>query len=387
MVTINTKLSIYCHYQVITVVYITIAANFQNGIFSKVDNVTVKRVEDKEAGTKYALIANEESVYKSDITNPGSAYVNTFLAIRNKKTNDLKLVQVQEASFKHTVYDSNHSIFENNIVDARKVLHKEFGGKKALANYERIKKTAPNIAVLEETLEKQLNSIDDKVFENDIFDQSQEDRAKFRGSIFPDIDLSSGNAVRDVFTARKLLGDEMMNHLPDVAIQVLQTDPKKLPFINNYLNGIVKELQIKKQPDTKENVERISILIYIDALVRLLNCRKRSLDNVELSSMSAEVERDVRIRFTQENMTNSKFTKQKSIIYYLILVLISTPNLEIELENALEGVDITKTELLKYATVIGAKVRNKTTLYIQHAKLDTQSKLSAPMPPAKRRRK
>lgn len=93
------------------------------------------------------------------------------------------------------------------------------------------------------------------------------------------------------------------------------------------------------------------------------------------------------MKFTQENMTNSKFTKQKSIIYYMILLLISTPSLEIELVDALEGVEVTKTELLKYATVIGAKVKNKTTLYIQRANLDKQSKLSAPMPSAKRRRK
>lgn len=313
--------------------------------------------------------------------------MNTFLAIRNKRTNEMKLIQVQEASFKHTVYDSKHSVFQNNIVDAKKTLHKEFGGKKALANYERTKKTAPNLEILEEALEKQLDTIDDKVFEKDIFDQSQEDRAKFRGSIFPDIDLSSGNAVRDVFTAKKLLGQDMMDHLSEMAIQVLQTDPKQLPFSNKYINGVVKELQIKKQPDAKENIERISMFIYIDALIRILNCRKRTLDNVELSRMSEQVERDARKKFTQENFANSKFTKQKSVIYYLILLLISTPSLEIELENALEGVDITKTELLKYATVIGAKVKNKTTLYIQHANLDTHSKLSAPMPSAKRRRK
>lgn len=347
----------------------------------------MKRVEDKETGTKYALIANDESVYKSDLTNAGSAYVNTFLAIRNKRTNKLKLVQVQEASFKHTVYDTKHSIFQNNILDAKKVLHKDFGGKKALVIYERNKKTAPNIEILEETLERQLNTIDDKVFEKDIFDQSQEERAKFRGSIFPDIDLSTGNEVRDVFTPSKLLGADMLDHLNDVAIQVLQTDPKHLPFTNNYLNGVVKELQIMKQPDAKENVERISIFIYIDALIRILNCRKRTLDNVELSKMSAQVERDVRQKFTQENLKNSKFTKQKSIIYYLILILISTPTLEIELDNVLDGVDVTKTELLKYATVIGAKVKNKTTLYIQRANLDKQSKLSAPTPAAKRRRK
>lgn len=348
----------------------------------------VKRVENEDTGEKFALVVTEDSVYKSDITNPGSQTINTFLAIRNKKTNKMRLVQVEEASFKHTIYDSKHSIFQNNIIDAKKVLNKDFGGKRALASYERIKKTQQNMEVLEEMLDIQINTIDDVIFEKDIFDQSQQDREKFRSSIFPDIDISAGSSVRDVFKARKLLGDDMMDHLSDVAIEILQTDPDKLPFKNTYLNNIVRSLQIKKQPDSKENIERISMFVYIDALVRLTHCRKKTLDNFELSQMSQRVEQDVRKKFSiQGNHSNSTFTRQKSIIYYLILILISTESLEIELDNVLEGVDITKTELLKYATVIGAKIKNKTTLYIQHANLDKESKLSAPMPSAKRRRK
>lgn len=300
----------------------------------------------------------------------------------------MRLVQVQEASFKNTIYDIKHSIFQNNILDAKKVLHKDFGGKRALASYERIKKTAQNMEVLEETLDKQLSTIDDSIFEKDIFDQSQHNREKFQSSIFPDIDISAGSSVRDVFTAKKLLGDDMMDHLAEVAIEILQTDPDKLPFMNNYLNNVVRSLQIKKQPDAKENIERISMFIYIDALVRLIHCRKKTLDHFELSKMSTRVEQDIRKKFSiQGNSSNSTFTRQKSIIYYLILILISTETLEIELDNVLEGVDMTKTELLKYATVIGAKIKNKTTLYIQRANLDKQSKLSAPMPSAKRRRK
>jgi A49-like RNA polymerase I associated factor len=292
-------------------------------------------------------------------------------------------------SSQHTLYDSKHSIFENNVVDAKKVLHKEFGGKKALASYERIKRSAPNVEVLEETLDKQLNTIkDEKFFENDDFDQSQQDREKFEGSIFPDIDTSKGTAVRDVFTAKKLIGKEMMEHLSDVSIQVLQTAPEKLPFINTYLNGVVRSLQAKKQPDSAENLEKISIIIYVDALIHLINCRKRTLENVELSKLSAQVEREVRKKFSmQGNFTNSKFTRQKSIIYYIILLLISTESLKIELEHVLEGVDVSKVELLKYATVVGAKVKDKTTLFIQNANLDTKSQLSAGMPAAKRRRK
>lgn len=354
-----------------------------------IDNFRVRRVKDSKTEQKYALVTTSESVYKADITNSGSAFVNTFLAIRKKSTNEIQLVQVQEASFQHTIYDSKHSKFEQNIIDAKRVLHKEFGGKKALASYERINKTKPNVDVLEETLEKHLDSLEtDKLFEQDIFDQSHEERDRFKSSIFPDIDTSMGASVRDVFTSKKLLGQEMMAHLFDISIQVLQSPPDKLPFVNSFLKSTVRSIQIKKQPDSRENLEKVSLMIYIDALINLINCRKRTLENVELSKFSAQVERDIQEKFSiQGNMTNSKFTRQKGIIYYIILLLISTESLKIELDQALEGIDVSKVELLKYATVIGAKVKDKKTLYIQKANLDTQSQLSAGMPPAKRRRK
>lgn len=267
-------------------------------------------------------------------------------------------------------------------------MHKEFGGKKALASYERINKTKPNVDVLEEILEKHLDSLEtDKLFEKDIFDQSQEDREKIKNSIFPDVDTTKGTSVRDVFTPKKLVGDEMMDHLADVSIQVLQSPPDKLPFVNSYLTGVVKSMQTKKQPDSAENLEKVSLMIYIDALINLINCRKRTLEKIELSKFSAQLERNIREKFSiQGNQTNSKFTRQKGIIYYIILLLISTDSLKIELEHVLEGVDVSKVELLKYAGVIGAKIKDKKTLYIQNANLDTKSQLSAGMPPSKRRR-
>lgn len=367
------------------------AAHLQNGLSTDSKgavNAIVKRVENDQTGEKFALIATPDSIYKSDITNPGSAYVNTFLAVRNKKTNTMKLIQVQEASFKHILYDSKRSVFENNVIDAKKALHKEFGGKKALASYERKKRTAPNIEVLEETLERQLDSIDDKVFENDIFDESQVEREKLCNAIFPDIDVSSGSSVRDVFTARKLLGADMVEHLAEVAIEVLQTDPKELSFANKYLTNSVRALQITKKPDSSQNIDRISLFIYMDALMRVLNCRKRTLDYADLSSMSDQVQRDVRKKFTMKgNAVNSKFTRQKSIIYYMILALISTETLEVQVDDILDGVDVNKTELMKYSSIIGAKIKNKTTLFIQKPKLGADQKLSVDMPSGKKKRR
>lgn len=79
--------------------FLLFSAHFQNGTLTNTDKIIVKRVEEAETDKKYALVATPESVYKADISSPGSAYVNTFLAVRNKRTNEISLIQVQEASF------------------------------------------------------------------------------------------------------------------------------------------------------------------------------------------------------------------------------------------------------------------------------------------------
>lgn len=66
------------------------SANFQNG-FANIKNSEVKRVEDTESERKFALVATDDSVYKSDITDPNSSSINTFLAIRNKRTNEMRV--------------------------------------------------------------------------------------------------------------------------------------------------------------------------------------------------------------------------------------------------------------------------------------------------------
>ena len=357
---------------------------------NKLDKTIVKRVEDSESGNKYILVASETSVYKADVTEPNNPHVNTFLAIRNKTTNELQLIEVQQASFKHTLYDNQTSAYEGNSkIDANKSLHKDFGGKKALASYERAKRTAPNIEILEETLEKQLNTIDSEKFENDAFDMIQEERKKLTEGIFPDIDVStSGKSVREIFSVKKLLGSEMVDHLADKAVEILQADLKTVSFVNSYLKEAVKSIQNQKQPDSPQNIERVSIFIYLDSLIRLIGQRKKTLDASQLSKISIHVGREVAKKFSmQGNLSNSKFTRQKSIIYYLILILISTDSLSIDLDNVLEGVDLSKTELLKYAAVIGAKLKGNK-FYIQSANLDSQSKLSAStsMKGGKRRR-
>lgn len=50
----------------------------------------------------------------------------------------------------------------------------------------------------------------------------------------------------------------------------------------------------------------------------------------------------------------------------MILALICTAILEVLIKDILDDVDVYKTELVKYSTVVGAKIQNKTTLHIKN---------------------
>lgn len=342
------------------------------------------RTEDMESSNKYALISTPQCVYKADITNSGKGLVNNYLAVRNRRTNQMTLIPVHEANFKHSAFDNKQSLFENNIVDAKKVMTKEFGGKKALANFERIKKSQPNIEVLEDALKKQLNNIeDDKIFDEDLMTS---DKNQF--SIFPEIDLSGGKSVKEIFKVDKLIGDQILEMLSETSLEVLSMDQRKLKLANNYLTSSVKAIQTTRQPDSSENIKKVSLFLYIDALVRLINNRQKNWDQLICSPFSKQLALEIRSKFNhQGNSANSKATKQKCTILYIILMLMSTDVQEIDIDSVLDEVDLTRSDLIKYAQVLGARVRGGTTLYIQKVNLDKNSQINVPMPSGKRKRK
>lgn len=308
------------------------------------------------------------------------------MAIRNRKTNSVRLVPVKFANFKHSAFDDTHSIYENNIVDAKRIMAKEFGGKKAFAGYEKSKKSQPNVEVLEESLDKQLSKLDDdRFFEQDLLDSS----ASLNNLIFPHIDVSDGKSVRDIFNVRKLIGNETIELLSEAAVEVISMDQKKIKLANNYLTMGVKAIQTRTQPDSTENLEKVALLLYIDSLVRLLQNRKRKWDQVEISPFSPTLNHEIRKKFTTPgNLANSKSTKQKCLIFYIILMLMSTETLEIDISHLLEGIgDLTKSDVVKYAQIIGAKVKDGSVLYIQKVNIGKNSQFMVPKKSGLRKRK
>lgn len=347
-----------------------------------VNKAVCKRVETDE-GVKFGLVATESSVYKAELPDPKKNPLNTFIAVHNKRTKEIKLFQVNQASFKNVLYDNDRSMFEQNVVDANKILNKEFSGKKGANAYERKARSTANTSLLENTIESSVDAIaTDSLFAKDIFDKTQEERDEFRNSIFPQLkNFSVGKGVRELFDLKNLIGDEMVDHLAEVAVETLNMTVKEFPFKNSYIKSTIQEIQNCKAPDSDENIKKASTLIYADALLRMIGesgSRTKFVDPKIISPLSFQLGRDVVRNFTQETKSSSKFSLQKSIIYYTILMLLSTERLEIAFEDILDNVKLSKNELMKYAQIIGCKTKGNR-LCLSKANVDSNAKFNVPL--------
>lgn len=240
-----------------------------------------------------------------------------------------------------------------------------------------------NTSLLENTIENTVEAIDtDALFAKDIFDKTQEKRDEFRNSIFPQIkNFSIGKGVRELFNINNLLGDDIVEHLAEVAIEVLNTPSNKWLFKNTYIKTMMEFIQSSKEPDSEPNIKKASMMIYADALTKLFGKFKKSSKELKpdnISSISSRIGQDIIAKFTENSQTVSKFSKQKAIIYYTILMLLSTEKLQISFEDLLDNVSLPKNELMKYAQIIGCKVKGNR-LSISKANVDSNAKFNIPL--------
>lgn len=173
----------------------------------------------------------------------------------------------------------------------------------------------------------------------------------------------------------------MVEHLAEVAVEVLNTDPKKWTFTNSYIKTILELIQNSKSPDSDANIKKASLMIYADALIKIIskgNRRNKDLDAKKISPFSYRLGQDVISKFTQDSKRASKFSLQKAIIYYTILMILSTEKLEINFEDLLDNVSLAKNELMKYAQIIGCKVKGNR-LCFSKANIDSSAKFNVPL--------
>lgn len=293
-----------------------ILAEFQNGHFTNTDNMCAKRVFDIETKRKHILVADGDSgtVYRSPIgEGQGNSLTNSYIAIHNKKTNKIRFVQIEEASLKSTHYDEVDMYSKPVIPLDKNTMLREFGGKNATRYLDRVNRMKPNVDIVADTLQDTLDNVDDSIFENDLLGLNPDEKEKLKNSIFPVVNKNA-TCVSQMYSLSSLIPSELLDHLDGVAIEILKTDLDSVPFVNDYLKQVVKAVQLSKEPDSRENLNRVKICLYADGLIRLINVRNPMLDKLELSKIAERIEIDIKDRFAQAG------TKNRLVRHFLMIL-------------------------------------------------------------------
>lgn len=302
-------MSIYSPYQKNLLISLNITAHFQNGQILPEGAKTVKcNIErDDKIKTKYSLTAkHNKNVYKGVI---GEGYptdlVNTFIAIKNKTTNKIRLVQVEECSLLNEIYlNKTTAEDQKKIADPMKSLLKDFGSKKSVTRFDRKEKMKVNLDIAKEQLATTINEINDP---SDIHEDNF-DKLKIKGeltlnSITPPINKEA-KSIDKLYTLNQIISQDMLYALEKVTIKLLKTGIDEVPIKSKYLLNIIAGIQNSKNPDSKENIDKIKCAVYMDALINLINLGRftKNIKKVDLSEISEKVSNDVKNNFFSQEL-------------------------------------------------------------------------------------
>jgi A49-like RNA polymerase I associated factor len=272
-----------------------VLANFQHGVLQPGAGQAFTCIRATNKSTKQPnvlMVANDKSLYKGLIGEAAANdLVNTFIAVRSKTTNKMRLIQVQECHLLNSTYDSVAD--KPDVHLSKDVYFKNFGGKKGSSYFDKFEKQKMNVDVIKDTIEKSLENVDEKrlfIKELDLL------KSQHETDILPPV--KNSNNPREAYDLKDIFKEEIFKHLEVVAKAVLTTNTEDLPIKCEYILKRIQNLQLAKEPDSPTNLDKVKICVYMDALANLLAFGRKNIDgNKELSGLSSPLEQHIRDNF------------------------------------------------------------------------------------------
>lgn len=184
----------------------------------------------------HAIAAQEDNVYTGTV---GKGFdgdlMRNFIGIRNKVTNKMRLIEVEQCSLlgKHYLPDPTALRAGIDRDAAMKVMLKSFGGKAANRLLDRKEKMRLNVEVVRENLNKTVNEVNSNLSvagndTKDAFDVAQTEREDALKSMLPQMN-EQAKRLEDVYRVTDLIEEGLLRAMDEDALAVLQTDVADLP--------------------------------------------------------------------------------------------------------------------------------------------------------------
>lgn len=343
--------------------------NFQNATPLERDNEVRYVVDkDKKEGLLLQYNGKLDTKYYGRI---GESYpndlVSTYLANRNRETNKIRFVEVEQCSvLSEHYFTPQPDTSDSRPIDVRSLLYKNFGSKSAARAMDKKEKTEFNVDILKDTLDTSVLDVDESVL--------VEESATVDEEIRP-VQNKDATKVEDLYKIDEIIPAKILANLEKPALALLETKPIHFPFTLPFVLNRIKEVQMSKEPDSAENLKKLKVCLYLDALGNVLNTKTRFMSKIEISKMSDQLAKHIKEAFTNDTRhdVRNRFTEQKAICHYLVLACLLSPTHDVNVANATEGLSITKKDVAKYVRFIGATFKNKSELI--------QIKLPKDLPP------
>ncbi|XP_030370836.1 uncharacterized protein LOC115621353 [Scaptodrosophila lebanonensis] len=344
---------------------------FQNGTLAGISdhNAQFCALVAKERKRKRVLVAAGRSIYTGDVQE--NELYETYLCVRNKKTNEAHLMPVAEALLSNNVYRELEQQNKKPLLDkdhASKKLLKEFGGRKG----SRFASTRDAMSVNMDMLRKDLDeTVQESIQPDDFYDDDtlgNIDNTEYLASITPKFDKNA-TTVKDIYDVEDVVPRTVLEKLDKEAKVVFATPLESLPLESEYLRDALKCIQAKEIPSRKDFLN-IKLIMFMDALQTLILMHKRQMKKVELSRISECVENDIRQRFADplvaKSFTRTGYTIEKALTHFIVLALLISDNFEVNVNVLSSTLRVSKKRIVTFAHIVNARLKSRSEVLSLH---------------------
>ncbi|XP_055308619.1 uncharacterized protein LOC129572634 isoform X2 [Sitodiplosis mosellana] len=363
-----------------------VIVQFQNGSLSNefasgLDVCIAKDIQNENTSS-LLLALSKDNVYDGLIDrNPSCNLKKTFIGVRKKTSEEVKLVEVTECSMMSHIYRHNNICYTQNLnssnehshmssESARRILFKDFGGKKAIKVLDRKEKMKVNVDAVKEQLDKTLLDISQNhIVKKDEFDRGKEEQDHILQELVPKMNADATKLI-DVYNLNELIDVDILESLNDAALKVLGTSSQDLPIKPTFLSNIIKWVQQARFPEDIDNLKRVKACIYIDALLNYFKQvnQVHQNSNIKLkpiSQVTSKLDSHIKKKFSQPNInkpTKTNYVVHKTCCYIIVLSLLVSDRYEMDIQNIVEETGISKTNLFKMMNSIAVRPKAKSSI-------------------------
>ncbi|XP_055903282.1 uncharacterized protein LOC129939330 [Eupeodes corollae] len=300
---------------------------------------------------KRAVVVTCGNVYSGLIADDPEALTDNYICIRNRSTNKVRILPIDQVKLINQVYEEKqNTVFAAlSKQTAKETAMRVFGGRKDVRSLNNRERNNVSIDVFREQLESTVDKSEvtetpEEVVNTDVIIDT----------IRPKFNKDATN-LPNVYNIYDVIPQELLDRLDEEVSVLMTTDIDDIPISSEFLKKYI--LQLKTGPKSNQVNLNMKIIIYMDALLKLITSRVKRLKKFELSQITEKVENDIRERFTtgiDNSAIRTTTTNEKAICYFLVLAFLLTEDFQLDMNVLSSELGMSKVKIAKYANLICA---------------------------------